>query len=428
MTENLTIIKNFVTDSFGIKIPDELLADLQRNVKFFCEEYNLDEDSFVYKIKNNSFSDEELTNFVNIITIGETHFFRDQKLFVELENKIIPDLLETKSSLHALSIGCSTGEEPYSLSILFDKISKGFLKRNLLIDSIDINKISLEKAKAGIYPEWSFRNTPKWVKDGYFNHINGSYYLNERIKESVNFSCFNLKDIDKNIISPTLYYDIIICRNIFIYFDKQTINNTLVYIYNHLNLGGIFITSPSESGYIDTSILKKYNPLNSSIFVKTNKEISSTHIKSEVVAKENRKALRSDSTISIKKPSNSQHNTVTNTLSYDDILIKGKDKYTNHQIDEAFNLFLKCNELNPLEVKPYFYMGIIKQELGEFTEAKRFLQKALFLSPKEIGVLTVYHNLLVNLNDNEHLLISKRLNAISFEDKQNYKDDLFNLV
>lgn len=426
MTENLNIIKNFVTDSFGIKIPDELLADLQRNVKLFCDDFNLHERDFIEKIVTNTFTEKELKHFINIITIGETHFFRDQKLFYELQNSIFPNLLKENQTLNALSMGCSTGEEPYSLVIVFDKVSKGNNKK-LFVDSIDINKISLAKAKEGVYSEWSFRNTPMWVKSEYFTHSNNSYIINKNIKEAVNFEFFNLNEIENKFVFPNIYYDIIICRNIFIYFDKSIIKKIFNFIYTHLNNGGIFITSPSEAGYIDTNILKKYNQLNSSIFIKNNITHTSTVIKADTTTN-NKKNIQTDNFVKNKKPVKELNTSADTNSSYELLLVKGKENYKTHNFTEAFELFTKCSNLNPLEVKPYFYMGLIKQELGEFTEAKRFLQKALFLSPKEIGVLTVYHNLLVNLNDNEHVLISKRLNSISFEDKQNYKDDLFNLV
>lgn len=426
MTDNLSIIKNFVTDSFGIKIPDELLADLQRNVNLFCEDFNMDETRFIEKIKNNSFSERELKSFINIITVGETHFFRDQKLFNELQSKIFPDLLKNKQILNALSLGCSTGEEPYSLAIVFDKVSKDFNNKKLIIDSVDVNKISLAKAKEGIYSEWSFRNTPQWVKGEYFTYLNNSYHINKNIKESVNFEFFNLTEIGNKFVFPNIHYDIIICRNIFIYFEKDIIKNILDYIYTHLTPDGIFITSPSEAGYIDTSKLKKLNQLNSSIFIKKTANCVSAPIKTPPII--NKKNIQAESTVKSKRPAKEFQNLLDANLNFEYLFNKGKENYKAHKYDEAFIQFFKCSTLIPLEVKPYFYMGLIKQELGEFTEAKKYLQKALFLSPKEIGVLTVYHNLLVNLNDNEHALISKRLKTIPFEDKQNYKDDLFNLV
>src|SRR5690606_353563 len=106
------------------------------------------------------------------LTIGETYFFRDQRHLEVLEEYVFPKLLRScladQRPLRIWSAGCCTGEEPYSIAMLLDRIIPQGGQWNATILASDINRSFLQKAAEGVYGEWSFRDTPAWARKQYF--------------------------------------------------------------------------------------------------------------------------------------------------------------------------------------------------------------------------------------------------------------------
>ena len=120
-----------------------------------------------------------------------------KEYFAFLEEKVLPELIELRRTtgkyLRIWSAGCCTGEEPYSLAILLDKILGDTKDWNITILATDINPIFLRKASAGIYGKWSFRDTPEWVRERYFTKTKENHFeLLPKIRKRVSFTCHNL--------------------------------------------------------------------------------------------------------------------------------------------------------------------------------------------------------------------------------------------
>ncbi len=163
-------------------------------------------------------SPQELQCLVNLVTIPETWFFRDQEPFNYLKNYVERYWLteDKPGQLSILSLPCSTGEEPYSIAMaLFDL---GVNSDKLHIDAFDINNNSLSKAKNALYRDNSFRGDDLEFRSKYFNSVGGGYKLISPIVDSVNFYHGNAM----NILQATSgrLYNIIFCRNLLIYYDK----------------------------------------------------------------------------------------------------------------------------------------------------------------------------------------------------------------
>jgi chemotaxis protein methyltransferase CheR len=195
-------------------------------------------------------SRQEWQNLVLLLTNSESFFFRDKGHFQLLENYIIPELIQRKQTdrtIRICSAGCSTGEEPYSLAILFKKLIPDLDQWNLLILGLDVNPLSLEKAKAGIYQPWSFRNVAPEIKEQYFKIINDKYHINSEIKQMLKFQTLNLvKDSYPNINSEMREMDLIICRNVFIYFEETAVSKVLEKFYHTLQSSGCLLTGHTE--------------------------------------------------------------------------------------------------------------------------------------------------------------------------------------
>lgn len=194
--------------------------------------------------------EQEESYFINAITTNLTSFFREQHHFDYLSQHELPRLLSTKNDkrIRIWSSASSTGEEPYSIAMtLLETLEKNNTYWDAKILATDIDSNVVAKGKAGIYPLQSIEDIPNHFKSKYLkqgrgqheNHIKVSKVLQSRIT----FKQLNLLD-DWPMQGP---FDIIFCRNVIIYFDKQTQTSLFERYYNMLAPGGLLILGHSEN-------------------------------------------------------------------------------------------------------------------------------------------------------------------------------------
>lgn len=201
---------------------------------------------YVEVLKSNKIMFDE---FLSYITINVSEFYRNPEQWEILEKEILPAIISRSSNLKIWSAACSTGDEPYSLVML---LTKFFPLNKIKVLATDIDKQVLEKAKAGFYHEKSLSGLPKEFKSKYFTQINSTtYQISDSIKACVEFNEHNLlKDPYPSGV------DLIVCRNVLIYFTEEAKN----LIYNKFNQalkqdGVLFVGSteqiiqPSNMGY-----------------------------------------------------------------------------------------------------------------------------------------------------------------------------------
>lgn len=195
----------------------------------------------------------ELVALLNEITIGETSFFRNQAQLNALCQVVIPKIIEAKTRLpfHHLRIwsaGCSTGEEPYTLSMLMLEESKRRLKDwKIEILATDLNERSLAHAKSGLYGTYSTRNLTTYYRQKYFAPAADQFQLQPVVNSGVTFSRLNLSDDSRMIFMKSM--DIIFCCNVLIYFDLASKRRVIQHFYNNLLPHGYLFLGHSESLY-----------------------------------------------------------------------------------------------------------------------------------------------------------------------------------
>jgi len=203
-------------------------------------------------------SEREWQELLALLTIGETYFFRDQGHFKLLKHQILPELIESKRkaccdslekqpSLRIWSAGCSSGQEPYSLAILVKELIPDLSDWEIFILGTDINPEAIAKAQRGIYEAWSFRQVDPQIQKHYFLQRKLGWELDPRIRRMVNFRCGNL--LQESFPSPAVdihNMDIIICRNVFIYFNSEAIATVLEKFYHTLKPSGYLIVGHTE--------------------------------------------------------------------------------------------------------------------------------------------------------------------------------------
>lgn len=199
-----------------------------------------------------------LDEFINYLTINVSEFYRNPQQWEVLEKEVIPYLLKNKSKLKIWSAACSTGEEPYSLVML---LSKFFPLNQISILATDIDLGALNKAKIGLYSAKSLENLPNEFIQSYFDKINDAYKIKDDIKKQVTFKQFNLLEDEY----PN-QCDLIICRNVMIYFTEEAKNQMYHKFHNSLSDQGVLFVGSTEQIILPTRY--NLNPLKTFFYKK----------------------------------------------------------------------------------------------------------------------------------------------------------------
>lgn len=164
---------------------------------------------------------------IDAITVGETHFFRNAPQFDALRDYILPPLLAERREAHNLqlrlwSAGCATGEEPYSIAMLLKEMLPDLAQWRLSLLASDINQGFVAQAQEGVYRDWSFREDyAVYAQATYFTQINNRFLLDDSIRRMVKFESQSLLDYCRNLSDDTRNLDLIVCRNVVLYFGDQ---------------------------------------------------------------------------------------------------------------------------------------------------------------------------------------------------------------
>ncbi|HUF80183.1 MAG TPA: CheR family methyltransferase, partial [Burkholderiales bacterium] len=174
-------VSEFVAQRIGLHFPPERWRDIERAIEAAAREFGLpDAESCARALLCAPLTHAQVEVLASHLTVGETYFFRDKNSFAALEEHILPELLRARRGseqrLRIWCAGCCTGEEPYSVAMVLDRLIPDPEAWNLTILATDINPRFLRKAAEGIYGEWSFRGTPEWVRERYFTRRRDGRY------------------------------------------------------------------------------------------------------------------------------------------------------------------------------------------------------------------------------------------------------------
>ncbi|MFF6015510.1 CheR family methyltransferase [Lysinibacillus fusiformis] len=183
--------------------------------------------------------DRDLMNeFLDRMTINVSEFYRNGKRWDVLQKKILPKLLQTNKRLKIWSAACSTGEEPYSLVMVLSQLVP---LSQIQIIATDLDENVIQKAKLGVYPERSLAEVPNDIKAKYFEQEGSYYRMKDEIKRCVTFKKQNLLNdtYDSN-------YDLIVCRNVMIYFTEEAKDQIYNDFSKALRKDGILFVGSTE--------------------------------------------------------------------------------------------------------------------------------------------------------------------------------------
>ncbi|MDQ1301851.1 MAG: chemotaxis protein methyltransferase CheR, partial [Chloroflexota bacterium] len=235
----------------GMEFSGQRRADLERAIERALSDLQLSAPELLYeRLTAGAGAPAALEAFIASLTVPETYFFRNQPQFAALEQRILPELIERRRDVRRLriwSVGCASGEEPYSLAMLLRRMLPDPTAWDVLILATDLNRSLLEKAQRGVYTAWSFRETPPEVQAQYFTRHGTQFELAPQVRGQVTFAYLNLADDTyPSRLTNTLDMDLILFRNVLIYFGEAMARRVIDRLHGALAAGGWLLVGHAE--------------------------------------------------------------------------------------------------------------------------------------------------------------------------------------
>lgn len=249
-----------IHERIGIVIRTHQTSDLMRTVAEACIKFKMSPFDYLVTIQSCPTHTDFLEHLVLGLTVGETYFFRDKRQMDLLEKNLIPRIISAKRkqnnlSLRIWSAACSSGEEIYTLAMMLCEMIPDIRDWRIDLLGTDINKKVLADCLAGRYSEWSMRAISDYHKQKYLVKEKNVYLLSDQIKRMAKFSYLNLHDnLYPAILNGTSAQDLILCRNVMIYFDSKQVELIMKKLNQSLVPGGFLLLGASDPVNIaDTS-------------------------------------------------------------------------------------------------------------------------------------------------------------------------------
>jgi len=251
---DLRFLTKLVYDYCGINLSTEKKIFIERKLNRRLNALGISSYKEYFKyLYNEDNRENELIYLINEITTNKTDFFREPAHFDLIKQQIIPELFNNEykhehKHVNVWSAGCSTGEEPYTLAIVFSELQNEYFNLTFNIYASDISTDVLQKAEKGIYKMEDVEDIPYEIKRKYFlrskDESKNLVKVMPIIRSKVKFFRANL--LEGRFDLPCKM-DLIFCRNVLIYFDRETQHKVLIMLLNHLVKGGYLFLGHSET-------------------------------------------------------------------------------------------------------------------------------------------------------------------------------------
>jgi chemotaxis protein methyltransferase CheR len=241
-------IRDLIQARAGIYFADDAAARLEfrlrdRLAATGCTTYA----EYYLSLQRGREGEREFQQVIELITTHETYFFRERNQLDAFSQEILPELhrrLADTRRLRVWSAGCATGEEAYTIAMLIHEHG-GFRGWNVQILGTDISTQVIERARAAIYGENSFRETPPARQERYFERLEGRHRVSDEVRALADFAVGNL--VDSGSTSLVAQVDVVFCRNVLIYFHHDAKRDLAELFFRKLRPGGYLLLGHAES-------------------------------------------------------------------------------------------------------------------------------------------------------------------------------------
>ena len=249
--ETFVMLRDFIYSKTGIFFPEKKKYLIEGRLVKRLQVLKLGHfEDYLQLLKYDQLKQNEFEFLCNTITINETSFFRNDAQTDAFQKKFAEEVIEAKKvynnrTLRIWCAACSSGEEPYSLAMLYlEHLKPRYPELRIEIIGTDINTAVLDMAHKAEYNQYAIRSMPKLYLNKYFAQSNGVYRLRQEVKELVRFEYINL--IDREKMRHMMHFDFIFCANVLIYFDEKAKIQVVGDLFNSLNRGGYLFIGFSE--------------------------------------------------------------------------------------------------------------------------------------------------------------------------------------
>ncbi|MEJ2180234.1 MAG: CheR family methyltransferase [Gammaproteobacteria bacterium] len=415
-------IKKLLHQKIGLNASSVGDSSIERAIKHRIEANKLsDVKSYYELLLANS---NELAELVEEVVVPETWFFRNNTpfdAFQEYVTKTIVPKLEVSEKIRILSIPCSTGEEPYSAAICLHRA--GIALDRIAIDAVDISKRALTKARRAIYGRNSFRGVDEGLQDRYFKNGGAGYRLIEEIREIVNFKQGNF--LIGPLSAEANYYDAIFCRNLLIYFDRETQKQALDKLHRALKERGALFVGHAETSQVAKDLFVQLYSARSFGYVKvseSNRRKTKRALQMpqnipdqwESVFNQLAKLTSTKAQTGRAKSENRTKSTKPTKAEKTEafvpkVSLRSVERLANQgKYSDAIELCMIYLKQNPESADGYYMLALVKDLNGESVEAGSLLRKAIYLNPNHEQALVMAALLAEKNGDIEAALSYKR--------------------
>ncbi len=247
-TAELQLFQAAIAQRLGLRFDDGKLTFLAEVLAGRLASRRLEAAAYLNGLVGEREAEGELSALARELTVGETYFFRHSEQFNALREVVLPERAAVRAesrSLRLLSVGCATGEEPYTLAILACQqgLSPAF---TVAIRGIDFNPDSLAKARAGLYSPWSLRETPPDMRARWFTPEGRNFRLVPELRSAIELHEHNLVRPNALLLAPATY-DVIFCRNVLMYFTPEHTASIVQRLTRALAPGGYLFLGHAET-------------------------------------------------------------------------------------------------------------------------------------------------------------------------------------
>jgi chemotaxis protein methyltransferase CheR len=396
----------------GLHFPEERRNDLERGLADAAVELGFgDARSCARWLLSSEPTKPQLDTIASHLTVGETYFLRDPRALEALATQILPALIERRRGreqrLRLWSAACSTGEEAYSLAILLRQVLPDWQNWSISVLGTDINPHSIRKAMRGVYGEWSFRDTPAGFRERYFERTeDGQYSVRSAIRSCVSFSQINLaQDGFPSLATDTNAMDVVLCRNVLIYFEPAQSAALIRKLRRALVDDGWLLVSPSEysqtlySGFVATGFpgAVLYRKAREPIGRAEPQTLTHATVPGYAAVPSSAAAPSSPAAPSYTGPPGaavsesaapraliSQSISATGPrpiLKPEDFSRLTRARANEGRLDEALAWSERWIVADKLDAAAHYINAMVLQELGDREQARRSLQRAIYLKP-----------------------------------------------
>ncbi len=270
--EEFKKLSEFIYNEYGIRMPPVKKVMLQSRLQKRLRELGITSfKEYVNYVFSKEGQDNEVIHMIDVVSTNKTDFFREPVHFDFLANTVVPEFIDSNQGRRPLKIwsaGCSSGEEPYTIAIILSECKEKYQYFDFSIFGTDISTRILNTAIDAIYKENRVDEIPLTYKRKYFlkskDRTNPTVRIISELRNKTSYARFNFMDSTYNISE---IFDIIFCRNVLIYFDREAQENVINKLCTKLKTGGYFFLGHSESITSMKVPLKQIKP---TIFIKTN--------------------------------------------------------------------------------------------------------------------------------------------------------------